>query len=60
MDSKLSIKVFEKKVDNSSWRMVLASLDNSFDLIEENKSNLEDIDKEKNLAYKHCGDARVL
>ena len=60
MDSKLSIKVFEKKVENASWRMVLASLDNPFDLIEENKSNLEDIDKEKNVAYKHCSDARFL
>ena len=53
-------KVFEKKVENASWRMVLASLDNPFDLIEENKSNLEDIDKEKNVAYKHCSDARFL
>ena len=53
-------KVFEKKVENASWRMVLASLDNPFDLIEENKSNLEDIDKEKNVAHKHCGDARFL
>ena len=60
MDSKLSIKVFEKKVENASWRMVLASLDNPFDLIEENKSNLEDIDKEKNMAHKHCGNARFL
>ena len=60
MDSKLSIKIFEKKVENASWRMVLASLDNPFDLIEENKSNLEDIDKEKNVAHKHCSDAQVL
>lgn len=53
-------KVFEKKVENASWRMILASLDNPFDLIEENKSNLENIDKEKSMAHKHCGDAQVL
>lgn len=40
MDSKLSIKVFKKRVENASWRMVLASLDNSFDSIEENASYL--------------------
>jgi hypothetical protein len=60
MNCKPFIKIVKKRVEDASWRMVLASFDKPSDLIDENRSISEDLDKEKNLAHKHCGDARVL